>query len=121
MVSAEIMSKSKRLERERNTLITMIGMYCTGNHHGGKLCPECGKLQEYAIKRLDNCPFAEGKTTCAKCPVHCYKPQMRERIRKVMRYAGPRMIYTHPLQAVSHISDSRRRIPLKNKPGDKKQ
>jgi hypothetical protein len=118
MVSAEIMSKNKtqrnkRLERERNTLITMIGMYCKGNHHGETLCPECGNLQEYALKRLENCPFAEGKTTCAKCPVHCYQPQMRERIRKVMRYAGPRMIYTHPIQAIYHILDGRRKAPLK--------
>jgi predicted amidophosphoribosyltransferase len=115
------MSKNKRIEREGNTVKTMIAMYCRKNHGGEKLCSECAELQEYALKRLENCPFGEGKTTCAKCPVHCYKPQMRERIRVVMRYAGPRMIYTHPLQAVSHIIDSRRRIPLKNQPGDKKQ
>ena len=30
-------------------------------------------------------------------------PQMRERIRAVMRYAGPRMITRHPVAAVRHL------------------
>ncbi|HAS04200.1 MAG TPA: nitrous oxide-stimulated promoter family protein [Dehalococcoidia bacterium] len=109
--------RNKRIERERKTLITMIGMYCKGNHQGENLCPECAELLDYALKRLENCSFGEGKTTCAKCPVHCYKPQMRERIRKVMRYAGPRMIYTHPIQAIYHILDGRRKAPLKRQKG----
>ncbi|MFA5629321.1 MAG: nitrous oxide-stimulated promoter family protein [Dehalococcoidales bacterium] len=107
------MAENKRIKRERKTIVTMIGMYCKGNHHTAELCPECAELQEYALKRLDLCPFGEGKTTCAKCPVHCYKPQMRERVRVVMRYSGPRMTYTHPIQAVYHVIDNRRKAPLK--------
>jgi hypothetical protein len=33
---------------------------------------------------------------------------MRENIRKVMRYAGPRMIYHHPIMALRHLLDGRR-------------
>ena len=53
----------------------MIGIYCRG-HHGtqGELCPDCADLLSYAGLRLEKCPFQENKTTCAKCPVHCYKP-----------------------------------------------
>ncbi len=106
------MSDSKRIERESRTVITMIAMYCGKNHPVSGLCGDCLELKNYALKRLESCPFGEGKTTCAKCPVHCYKPQMREKIRVVMRYAGPRMIYTHPIQTVYHIIDGRREIPL---------
>ncbi|MDD4923785.1 MAG: nitrous oxide-stimulated promoter family protein [Dehalococcoidales bacterium] len=107
------MSDSKRIERESKTVITMIAMYCRKNHSITGLCSDCREMKNYALKRLESCPFGEGKTTCAKCQVHCYNPQMRQRIRKVMSYAGPRMIYTHPIQAVRHLIDGRRKIPLK--------
>ena len=41
--------------------------------------------------------------SCRKCPVHCYRADMRERIRTVMRWAGPRMIFHHPLAAARHL------------------
>jgi hypothetical protein len=66
----------------------------------------------YALERLKKCPFQGGKTTCAKCPVHCYKPKMREKIRIVMRYSGPRMLYHHPVLAIFHLIDSRRKQPI---------
>jgi predicted amidophosphoribosyltransferase len=84
----------------------MIRLYCRGQHgHREGLCPACGELLAYAEARLDACPYGEAKTTCARCPVHCYKPEMRERIRAVMRYAGPRMLWHHPLLAVLHLLD----------------
>ena len=71
------------------------------------------ELTEYALKRLASCPFQEGKTTCAKCPVHCYKPGMRKRVREVMREIGPRMIFHHPLMALRHLFDGMRKVPKK--------
>jgi hypothetical protein len=38
---------------------------------------------------------------------------MRERIREVMRYAGPRMILRHPILAIWHLLDGRRQEPLR--------
>ena len=101
-----------RLRRERKTMAVMIALYCR-KQHGGKhqLCSACQELYEYALQRLEKCPFGEGKTTCAKCTVHCYKSAMRERVRNVMRYSGPRMIYRHPLLAISHIVDGIRGKP----------
>lgn len=32
----------------------------------------------------------------------CYAPEMRERIREVMRYSGPHMLIRHPLLVVRH-------------------
>lgn len=103
-----------RMTRERKTVEKMIDIYCRGQHEAqDELCPECAELLDYARTRLRNCPFQAGKTTCAKCPVHCYKPDMRERIRTVMRYAGPRMLIRHPILALLHlVVDSWREKPL---------
>jgi hypothetical protein len=110
-----LMSNSHpRMTREATTVATMIGLYCQDQHGVGLgLCGECEELRAYALQRLQKCPFQEGKTTCAKCPVHCYKPEMRARIRSVMRYAGPRMLYTHPIMALKHVADGRRKAPLR--------
>lgn len=67
------------------------------------LCPECAALLDYALRRLDSCRFENGKPSCRKCPVHCYRADMRERIRTVMRWAGPRMIFHHPIAATKHL------------------
>ena len=102
--------KSPRLTRKRRTLEAMIRLYCRDQHGGGSvLCETCTELLAYAGARLDACPYGEAKSTCARCPVHCYKPAMRERIRAVMRYAGPRMLWHHPVLAVLHLLDGRRR------------
>jgi hypothetical protein len=105
--------ESSRMARERATVRAMIRMSCSTRHGtGGGLCDSCRELQAYADARLERCPFQDGKPTCANCLVHCYKPEMRERIREVMRFAGPRMLSRHPILAVRHILDGRR-MPLK--------
>jgi hypothetical protein len=107
-------SQYPRLAREERTVRAMIRLYCR-SHHGTRreLCAECAELVEYAAARLDKCPFQEDKTTCSKCPVHCYRPGMRERIREVMRFAGPRMVYRHPILALFHLLDGRRKEPVR--------
>jgi hypothetical protein len=102
-----------RMDRERTTVEAMIDIYCRRQHRTDNgLCPDCEALREYARQRLQGCPFQEGKTTCAKCPVHCYKPDMRERIRAVMRCAGPHMLYRHPILTFQHMVDGRRKEPV---------
>ena len=134
--------KRKR-EREQEIVSQMIALYCKGNHsahrsvslreRGGEmrqmregaalrergsgerwdLCPECTELEAYAHARSERCPFMEEKTFCSNCTVHCYRPEMRERIRTVMRYAGPRMLFHHPVMAIRHMIESqheRRRV-----------
>ena len=107
-------ASSGRMAREAKTLRAMIRLHCRREHGGGAdLCRECQELCDYALKRLAACPFQEGKTTCGNCPVHCYKPGMRERIRKVMREVGPKMILHHPLMALRHLVDGLRKTPKK--------
>jgi hypothetical protein len=94
-----------RMRRERRTIVAMIGLYCRGHHAAEGLCPSCQRLQTYALERLAACPYQEAKPTCAHCPIHCYRPEERARIRDVMRYAGPRMLWHHPYLAVRHLLD----------------
>lgn len=95
---------SNRLERERTTLQMMLKLYCKNHHHSAKaLCPECLGLSDYALNRLTSCKFGESKPTCGKCTEHCYKPGMRKRITKIMRYSGPRMFFVHPMIALRHL------------------
>jgi hypothetical protein len=104
----------RRLERERRTVESMIALFCRDTHGTGDgLCPQCAELTAYARRRLEKCPFGEDKPTCADCPIHCYKPAIREQIQQVMRYAGPRMLLKHPYQAIRHMLDSRRDAPRK--------
>lgn len=96
-------------EREKKTVALMIRLYCK-KKHGTKetLCPECEALLQYATLRSDKCPFMETKTFCSNCRVHCYKPEMREKIREVMRFSGPRMIFYHPIMALRHVVESKK-------------
>ncbi|UCD10047.1 MAG: nitrous oxide-stimulated promoter family protein [Dehalococcoidales bacterium] len=98
-----------RLQREYNTVDAMISIYCKGHHGSQNTCDDCLELGGYALERLKKCPFREDKPTCAQCLVHCYKPVMRERIREVMKYSGPRMIYTHPIMAIQHLFDGKKK------------
>lgn len=102
-----------RLKREHRTLVSMTRIYCSQHHPGhpdAELCPECRVLMEYAEKRLAKCPYGEQKPTCAKCPVHCYKPAQREKAREIMRFAGPRMTWRHPILSLFHLLDKFRKV-----------
>ena len=119
------------IEREKQTVEAMIRLYCKGKRHGETengtahrssahlsvsrfhlsvfpvppLCPQCQVLLDYAIQRSELCRFGVDKPSCTRCPVHCYKPAMREQIRQVMRYSGPRMLLHDPILAIGHLWD----------------
>ena len=96
-------------KREKYVVSQMIEIYCHGKHGVKKgLCPQCQALSDYASLRTDKCPFMETKTFCSNCKVHCYKPEMKEQIRAVMRYSGPRILFYHPVLAVKHVIESKR-------------
>ncbi len=109
-----------RIERERKTLEAMTRIFCR-NRHRRDLCPDCSELLAYAGKRLDKCPFGEKKPACANCPIHCYKPDMREQIRAVMRHAGPRMIWRHPVLAACHLIEATQEAPAPSRPEGRPQ
>ncbi len=109
-------------EWEKNIVSLMISLYCRKKHGGKKcggflkghradtsvLCAECAELDRYARQQIDRCPFMETKTFCSNCKVHCYRPEMREKIREVMKFSGPRMLFHHPIMAIRHVLTSKR-------------
>jgi hypothetical protein len=110
------MKTQNHFKREYVTVSKMISLYCRKHHQpsNGTLCPDCLDLEAYAHRRIERCPFGQGKPTCAKCPVHCYKPDRREQIRSVMRFAGPRMLIHHPVLAILHLLDGFRITPSRS-------
>lgn len=105
--------KKTRLQREARTVEFMIRMYCRDLHGTVPpgLCADCAAILQEARARLARCPFQDTKPTCGRCTVHCYRSAMRDKIRAVMRYAGPRMLFSHPILALRHMLNARRRIP----------
>jgi len=108
-----------RRARELRTIEAMLRMYCRAHGHlpRAPLCASCNELREYASRRLERCVFGDAKPTCTNCLVHCYSADMREQVRVVMRWAGPRMLLRHPVLGILHIIDGKRPSPrLPEKP-----
>jgi hypothetical protein len=106
----------EKREREKRMVSEMIALYCKKKHHPAQgLCFACKELETYARQRSDHCPFMETKTFCSNCKVHCYRPEMRNRIREIMRFSGPRMIFYHPVMVLRHVIESKREKRKLNK------
>ena len=91
------------IETEKRTINIMIQMYCKSECQSISLCDDCQNLLLYAEQRLDNCHWGNKKPTCKKCSTHCYKSDMKEKMRSVMRFSGPRLIFKHPILALRHL------------------
>ncbi len=99
---------AQKREREQQVVETMIKMYCKGVHHTkNPPCQECAELISYCRTRVQHCPREEEKTFCSSCPHPCYSPEMRARIKKVMRWSGPRMLFVHPVLTIQHALDKK--------------
>ncbi len=91
------------VEKEKQVAKLMIKIFCKKKHKQIELCKGCKELLNYVQIRAEKCPYKETKTFCSNCKTHCYKPDMREYIRTVMRFSGPRMILYHPVIAIKHL------------------
>ncbi len=98
------------IKNEKKTVSAMIRIYCKSHHNAknSNLCESCSSLLNYAIVRIDKCVFGLNKPSCEKCPVHCYKKKYRDKIKEIMRYSGPRMIFKHPILAIKHLIKNRK-------------
>lgn len=102
-------SVKRKREREIRLVSEMIGLYCRKNHLAQNgLCLECKKLDNYAKSRSERCPFMKTKTFCSNCKSSCYEEGMKEKIRLVMRFSGPRMFLYHPIIAVRYVYESKK-------------
>ena len=124
--------RDPRVAHDTRLLGDFARIYCDGLHGGrvkaavespaadvgvyGKrppvVCEECAALLVYAEKRRALCPQdkpGHPKPFCSYCETHCYKPDMREQMRDVMRYAGPRsMLHGHAVDGIRHLMEGRR-------------
>lgn len=110
---------ASRIRREKKTIRAMIALFCKHHHQPvphdrparsaarprAYLCADCRAIYEYALFRLDHCPFKEAKPACGRCRIHCYQAEQRAAIRAIMRFAGPRMLLCHPFLTVAHLAD----------------
>ncbi|MCD7724590.1 MAG: nitrous oxide-stimulated promoter family protein [Clostridiales bacterium] len=115
------MTVEQKRKREQKVVGEMIQLYCAHNHMdrfigtSKSLCRECDDLVKYATLRSEKCPFMKEKTFCSNCKVHCYSKEKREKIRKVMRYSGPRILFYHPAMAIWHVATSMREKRIQKK------
>lgn len=77
------------IDHDTDILKRFVGIYCRKQHGSAPddLCPECRDLLTYAEERRERCPL-DPKPSCKSCPIHCYRPEMRTRIRRVMAFSG---------------------------------
>jgi hypothetical protein len=95
---------SARLRREQQTIAAMFRIFCQQQHGQAQgLCAGCQADLDYCRQRIDKCPYGESKPTCKNCVTHCYSASMQERVRTVMRYAGPKMLTRHPIATLLHL------------------
>ena len=97
------MKSQLHIDHEKRVVELMIRIFCRKKEKNTILCPDCVELLHYAHSRLDRCPFGEKKKACKQCAIHCYKPAMREKMKQVMRFSGPRMILYATVEAIRHI------------------
>lgn len=91
-----VMAESRR-ELKKRVFEKMTILYCRGQKHPGSPCEDCRTLIDYAFRRVELCPFEKDGTFCSSCKVHCFQDEMRENVKKVMRYSGPRIFLHHPI------------------------
>ena len=92
-----------RIGKEKRMVEFMTGLYCRHVHGADNLCGECAEVLAYAHDRLDRCPYGDEKKSCRRCSIHCYRPDMRLKIKTIMRYSGPRMFFFAPLESLRHL------------------
>ena len=109
---------TSRQQKELKVLADFIALACRSRHGREQtvpmspelagitrkplaLCSDCAELLSYASGRLRACPL-EPKPSCKKCPVHCYRPEYRQKIRTVMAWSGKRLILRGRLDLLRH-------------------
>jgi len=92
----------------------MIIMYCRNNHYTVKdLCDSCEELFNYAIRKIGKCKYKIRNLVCSECMIHCFQNEKRNKIKKVMKYSGQKMIFRHPFLSLLYIKNKLISIVIK--------
>lgn len=90
----------KKREKERKAMELILSVYEKGHQEERD---DIEKLRQYSMERINKCPKMATKTYCSNCEIHCYRQEYRDKIKKVMRYSGPRLFLKKPLWVVDHM------------------
>ncbi len=114
---------NEKFKSEIETLNKFFNIYCQNKHQNQtrkkynitynntsfqldtNLCNECKELLEYAIQKLQNCPYKE-KPKCRKCPNPCYDKQEYKQMAKIMRYSGMKLGLTKAAKKLKSLFKS---------------
>ena len=118
---SKIEQQLDRRKKDAGVLIKFVSIFCR-EKHGDRpksdfqlknvdleqftpdrisLCNECDKLLGHALTKLSLCPY-NPKPKCKNCTTHCYRPEYRRQIRKVMGFVGPYLIKRGHLGMLFH-------------------
>lgn len=90
----------KKRQKEMKMMEIIFDIYEKGHPEEKELLSD---LRAYARERITRCPKMATKTYCSNCEIHCYKPAFRQKIKEIMRYAGPRLLLRRPVGAIDHM------------------
>jgi len=111
-----------RKSKDLKVLCNFISIFCRENHQtedktafsykadgwcqvtGNKelvLCQDCSGLLKHGVVKLLLCPY-DPKPMCKKCKTHCYAPDYRGKMQKVMRFSGSYLIKHGRLDLIFH-------------------
>jgi len=96
-------SKVGKIEKDKQTIRFMVELYCKQKLHQTSISEEYTQLIEYGCLRLEHCKYGKKKPACKSCKTHCYRSEMREKMRTVMKWAGPRMLLYNPMAMIRHL------------------
>lgn len=111
---------SKKERKDLRVLVTFTAVYCRHHHDAPRtgadvganacsplvdgryeVCDDCREFLAYAVARRMHCPL-DPKPVCKHCPVHCYKPDYRQRVKDVMRFSGKHLLLRGRLDLLWH-------------------
>ncbi len=86
-----------RLMREFIILSYMIELYCKRHHQHPTLCNEC-----LTLLALCKRGYEDGFNGT---PATYFDPEQQRQMREVMKWAGPRLFFRHPVLAIRYFLD----------------
>lgn len=109
-------------EKEIETVSLMIGLYCQKKHgtKKGELCPECRQLLDYVKFRRMKCRGVTKSPSARTAAFIVINRICSEKIARVMRFSGPKMVFYHPVIAFSHLAETKRQKRKLKKAEEKK-
>ena len=119
-VSPVAAALTKRELKDLKVLLQFTSVYCRVKHSAATrvvctaeaellrlplgsypVCNECEAFLLYAFERRLRC-LLEDKPACKHCPVHCYKPEHREKVKEIMKFSGQHLIKRGRLDLLWH-------------------